>query len=100
MPLRLLRLTQRIERRLGRRPRSGARPVSRTMDIDILFYGKSKVVMPGLIIPHPRLTERRFVLEPLDEVARALRHPLTGRTPAEMLAACRDASPVRPWNRE
>ena len=95
MPLRLLRVTQRIERKLGRRPRTGTRPVGRTIDIDILLYGQSKVVMPELVIPHPRLAERRFVLAPLAEVAPELRHPLTGQTPAEMLATCCDASPVR-----
>ena len=95
MPLRLLRVTQRIERQLGRRPRSGIRPVGRTIDIDILLYGQSKVSMPELIIPHPFMTERRFVLEPLSEVAPDLRHPSTGQTTSELLAACRDASPVR-----
>ncbi len=95
MPFRLLRVTQRIEQQLGRGPRSGIRPVGRTIDIDIIFYGQSRVAMPELVIPHPRLADRRFVLVPLNEVAPNLRHPLTGQTPAEMLATCRDASPVR-----
>ena len=59
----------------------------RTIDIDILFYGDAIVDTPELQIPHPRLADRRFVLEPLAELAPDLRHPKTGRTVSEMLAA-------------
>ncbi len=59
----------------------------RTIDLDILFYGTFVVNTKELQVPHPRLDQRRFVLEPLAEIAPSLRHPMTGRTPGEMLAA-------------
>jgi 7,8-dihydro-6-hydroxymethylpterin-pyrophosphokinase len=59
----------------------------RTVDIDILFYGRAVVRTERLEIPHPRLAERRFVLAPLAELAADLRHPVTGRTVREMLEA-------------
>jgi 7,8-dihydro-6-hydroxymethylpterin-pyrophosphokinase len=57
------------------------------IDIDILLFGRSVVQAEGLEIPHPRLTERRFVLEPLAELVADLRHPVTRRTVREMLGA-------------
>ena len=66
MPRQLLRVTQEIEQRLGRRrSRFAGRSSPRTMDIDILLYGSSRLRMTDLVIPHPRLAERRFVLVPL-----------------------------------
>ncbi len=95
MPRQLLRAVQDIERRLGRRRlvRSGPRVV----DIDILFYGTSVVRSAELQIPHPRLAERRFVLAPLRELAPTLRHPILGRTVAELLATVPDYAQVRRW---
>ena len=84
-PLQLLGVTQRIERKLGRARSVPKGP--RTVDIDILFYGRAVVRTERLEIPHPRLAERRFVLAPLAELAADLRHPVTGRTVREMLAA-------------
>lgn len=95
MPLQLLRLLGRIERQVGRGAASGALPAARRLDIDILIFGKHVVRMPGLDIPHPRLAERRFVLEPLRELAPDWRHPLTRQTAAEMLAALSDSRSVR-----
>lgn len=86
MPVGLLRVLQRIERQLGRRGQSGPQPAARTIDIDIVFYGQHVVRMPELTIPHPRLAERRFVLEPLRKLVPEWRHPLTRKTAAEMLA--------------
>ncbi|MCL6565038.1 MAG: 2-amino-4-hydroxy-6-hydroxymethyldihydropteridine diphosphokinase [Acidobacteriia bacterium] len=95
MPRQLLRAVQDVERRLGRRRlvRNGPRVV----DIDILFYGNSVVRAAELQIPHPRLAERRFVLAPLRELAPTLRHPILGRTIAELLATAPDYAQVRRW---
>ncbi len=78
----LLRTVLDIERRLGRvrENRSGSTYDSRTIDIDILFYGDQVVSTPDLTIPHPRLLSREFVLRPLAEIAPNLRHPVTGKT--------------------
>ncbi len=83
-PLQLLHVIQRIEKRLGRTRLVVKGP--RTIDIDILLFGNAIVNTPQLRIPHPALAERRFVLEPLAELAPDLRHPLTRDSVAEMLA--------------
>ena len=70
---------------------------SRTLDVDILFFGTEIRTSAGLSLPHPRLAERRFALLPLVEIAPALRHPLSGLTVSELLAQCPDPLPVRPW---
>ena len=78
-----------LERRQGReRPYPNA---PRTLDLDLILYGATIVNEPGLQIPHPRFRERRFVLEPLAEVAPDLRDPVTGRS----IAALLDALPLR-----
>jgi 2-amino-4-hydroxy-6-hydroxymethyldihydropteridine diphosphokinase len=84
-PRQLLTRLKRLEIALGRRPSVPKGP--RTIDIDILFYGDAVVSTPDLTIPHPGITERRFVLEPLAELAPDLRHPKTGKAIRELLAA-------------
>lgn len=98
MPLVLLRRLQRIEWSLGRRRRVAGGP--RLIDIDILFYGASVIATRDLVIPHPRLAERRFVLVPLTEIAPELPHPLLHRSVAELLSATPDRAFVRPWSPE
>jgi 2-amino-4-hydroxy-6-hydroxymethyldihydropteridine diphosphokinase len=66
----------------------------RTLDLDILLYGDRVTAEEGLTLPHPRMTERLFVLAPLAEIAADVVHPVTGRTMGEHLAELRDAEPV------
>ncbi len=95
MPLALLHLLKRIERELGRNPSSGPQPAARSIDIDIVIYGQHVLDSPELTVPHPRLAERRFVLQPLLELAPEWRHPSTRLSVAEMLAALRDHAAAR-----
>jgi 2-amino-4-hydroxy-6-hydroxymethyldihydropteridine diphosphokinase len=74
----LLKQLMEIERRLGRVRTEKNGP--RTMDLDILFYGQEIIDQPGLTVPHPRLHERMFVLEPLFELAPDLVHPILKKT--------------------
>jgi 2-amino-4-hydroxy-6-hydroxymethyldihydropteridine diphosphokinase len=78
----LLRSLQAIEAERGRtRPYRNA---PRTLDLDLILYGSAIIERPGLIIPHPRFRERRFVLEPLAEIAPELLDPITGRSIADL----------------
>jgi 2-amino-4-hydroxy-6-hydroxymethyldihydropteridine diphosphokinase len=83
-PRDLLAALLRIERLLGR-VRGGARWGPRTVDLDLLTYGDEQTDEPGLHVPHPRLHERRFVLEPLGELDPELDIP--GRGPVSELLA-------------
>lgn len=87
-----------IERIAGRdREREVVRWGPRILDLDLLLYGSLTLREPGLEIPHPRIHERRFVLEPLCEIAGAVVHPSLGATMTDLLAACRSASEAHPW---
>ena len=66
----------------------------RSMDLDLLLYGQSVIEEDGLCVPHPRMTERRFVLQPLCDIAPDLLHPLAGTTCAELLSALRTTETV------
>jgi 2-amino-4-hydroxy-6-hydroxymethyldihydropteridine diphosphokinase len=86
-PMQLLWRIGKVEHSLGRVRTVPKGP--RTIDIDILFYGRAVIHSTTLDVPHPRIAARRFVLAPLAELAPDLRHPVTRRTVREML----DASP-------
>lgn len=94
-PRRLLERAKEIESALGREPgvRFGPRPI----DIDILAYGERVVSEPDLEIPHPRLRERRFVLEPLVEILPDWRDPRDGKSARDLLNALDDPESVRPF---
>ncbi|MFN3996918.1 2-amino-4-hydroxy-6-hydroxymethyldihydropteridine diphosphokinase [Algoriphagus sp.] len=71
----------------------------RTMDIDILYFGESVIYTELLIIPHPFIDERKFVLVPMAELIPDKVHPITGKNSLEMLAKCEDQSEVEVWVR-
>jgi len=78
-PLKLLKFVKNIERQLGR-AKSGIKWGPRKIDIDILFFGKRKINTKTLIIPHPEIANRLFVLEPLAGIAPGFRHPVMKKT--------------------
>jgi 2-amino-4-hydroxy-6-hydroxymethyldihydropteridine diphosphokinase len=94
-PEEIMEKIRHIEQDLGRIREKTVHYAARTIDIDILFYDDLVINQNDLIIPHPRIQERRFVLEPLAEVEPELVHPLTGTTVSELLAACGDRLNVR-----
>ena len=83
MPKQLLHALLQLELEMGRRRTQDKGP--RTIDLDILLFGNAIVNTPGLTIPHPALAERRFVLEPLTEIAPEAVHPVLKKTIRELL---------------
>jgi 2-amino-4-hydroxy-6-hydroxymethyldihydropteridine diphosphokinase len=92
-PNQLLELCQEIESSRGRVRRFANAP--RTLDLDILLYGDLIMNDQRLIIPHPRLAERRFVLKPLAQIAPEVLHPVLKKTIRSLLEICADVSQVR-----
>lgn len=90
----LLKTVKNIEKEVGRE--KGEKWGPRAIDIDILLYGSSVVDEPELKIPHVRMHERRFVLEPLSEIAADITHPKLQKSIKELLKECKDASIVKP----
>lgn len=87
-PIRLLGRVMNIERKMGRKRLVAKGP--RVIDIDVLLYGNTIVTTPHLTIPHPGMAARRFVLEPLADLAPHLRHPPSQRTTRDLLLGTLD----------
>jgi 2-amino-4-hydroxy-6-hydroxymethyldihydropteridine diphosphokinase len=93
MPRQLIAALLSIEQEMGRQRKQQKGP--RTIDIDILLFGSSILEIPSLTIPHPKLHQRRFVLEPLAEIAPDTRHPVFKRTIRELRDALPSGQTVR-----
>ncbi len=84
-----------IEKDLGRKRTISETYEPRTIDIDILFYNDAIINDQNLIVPHPRLHLRKFVLIPLNEIAPNYLHPLLNKTIFNLLSECNDTSDVK-----
>lgn len=91
----ILRECQSIETEQGRQRLMHWGP--RTLDIDLIFFNTAVIDTPSLTIPHPRMMERRFVLQPLADIIPDWVHPKDGRTVAALLTDCNDDSKVWLW---
>ena len=94
MPKLFLAKMLNIEQDMGRRRTQPKGP--RNIDIDILLFGNSVISAPQLDVPHPAMHQRRFVLEPLAEIAPDIIHPVLGKTIKELLFECPDKMQVKP----
>jgi 2-amino-4-hydroxy-6-hydroxymethyldihydropteridine diphosphokinase len=94
-PSQMMARLLRIEYLLGRTDKSLKKP--RTVDLDILFFGDVQMNTEFLILPHPRLHRRRFVLQPLSMIAPNFMHPTLNAEIADLLAQCDDHSEVKRW---
>lgn len=88
----LLKGLLKIEKQLGRKRSSVAGYASRTVDIDIIYYGTELIYSDSLVIPHPKMQERRFVLRPLADIAPQFYHPELNKDTRNLLQECRDKS--------
>jgi 2-amino-4-hydroxy-6-hydroxymethyldihydropteridine diphosphokinase len=98
-PNSILKTINTIEQELGRK-REGRSYSSRTIDIDIILFDDLIINTPELQIPHPHMCERRFVLEPLAQIAPNIIHPSTGKTISKLLEECTDELEVRIFTKD
>lgn len=94
-PQELLDAVLDIEYQMGRIREEKYGP--RVMDIDIIFYNHEVIDLPALSVPHPALSSRRFVLTPLNDIARQYEHPVLHKTVGELLSECSDTLGVVKW---
>jgi 2-amino-4-hydroxy-6-hydroxymethyldihydropteridine diphosphokinase len=91
----LLHIILGIEKDMGRIREEKYAP--RIIDIDILFFNREVIDLPGLQVPHPHIASRRFVLQPLCEIVPKKIHPVLHLSAEALLAACTDPLPVHLW---
>lgn len=84
LPRQLMRALLKLERSMGRRRTAGGKKEPRTIDIDMLLFGKSIISTPDLTLPHPAMAQRRFVLLPLAQIAPDALHPVLNRSVREL----------------
>lgn len=94
----VLNICQEIERVAGRTRLE--KWESRTLDVDILLYDDKIIQTENLTVPHPHMASRRFVLQPLEEIAKAYIHPITLQSIVQMLESCEDTLPVKVYQVE
>ena len=93
----LLALAKGIESKMGRYGKSGA---PRPIDIDILLYDEEVMETPELVIPHPKMADRAFVIVPLAEIAPDLIHPVSGKTITELKQAVKEVQGIFKWEND
>ncbi|WP_291788801.1 2-amino-4-hydroxy-6-hydroxymethyldihydropteridine diphosphokinase [Cecembia sp.] len=97
-PMQVLECIQEIENQLERKRE--VKWGNRTMDIDILYFGKRTINSEKLILPHPYLEKRKFVLEPLSQILPDFIHPSLGKSHQELLRICQDISEVKLYEKK
>lgn len=97
-PEELLKVLLKTEQKLGRQRKPEVGYTSRVIDLDILFYDNQIVETPNLVIPHPRIAERRFTLEPLKELIPDFLHPVFQVDINTLLEKCQDQGKVNIYN--
>ncbi len=91
----LMRKAWQVEKEMGRVSEKGGY-ADRIIDIDLLLFDDMVMDLPGLVLPHPRMEMRKFVMVPLSEIAPDHIHPVSGLTMAEILNRCQDPSEITP----